>query len=131
MSLVVYSPEELAKAVQNIRTQFLRDRLAETSWEERGFIGDLLFAEGVIASGGPSGFGGGMAMGMIRHSHPVEIACIQLELKEGVYTPPEEYRKLKTAHEVAKARERADQLRREREGLMQAKRTWLAAGGHE
>lgn len=106
-----------------IKTQFVRDRLKETSWLYRGYIHDLQWMEKVVANGGPSGYAGAMCYRGLKAKHPVEHECIRLEINEGVYTCGREFRRMLVEHikkerarskrqaRIEKAQRKAEKLR--------------------
>lgn len=121
--------------VEGIKTQFVRDRLKETSWANREYIAVLKILEEIYEEGGARGFGK-MWHGHMRQRYPVEDECIRKEIQEGVYTPPEEFRRLVAEWKEEQRRKEAEwrrrqleEQRREQEWLEEERRKWLEAGG--
>lgn len=115
--------------LEGIRTRFVRDRLAETTFAFHGSIGDLIFWESIAAQGGPHGFASAMFYHPFEQRYPVECRCVRAELKDGSYTDPEAYRALRQEHAAEERRQR-EALAREREAQRGALRdAWIRAGG--
>lgn len=121
---------------EGIRTQFVRDRLKETRWGRRGYIECLKLLEKWHAAGGHRGFAAGMWYSAMKRDYPVEDRCIKREIQEGVYTPPEEFRRLVAEWKAEQRRKKAEErrlrlerARQEREWLREERRKWLEAGG--
>lgn len=130
--------------VEGIKTQFVRDRLRETAWKDREYIADLKELEELhAAKGGYRGISHAMAHRYLWERYPVEHDCIEKEIEEGIYTPPEEFRRLvaewkeaqrrkeaeRRLKEAEEMRQRLERKRREQEWLEEERRKWLEAGG--
>jgi hypothetical protein len=130
--------------VEGIRTQFVRDRLRETSWENREYIADLKALEEWYGSWDrPRGIAAGMWHSSMTDRYRFEAECIKKEIREGIYTSPEEFRRLidewkeeqkrkeaeQRLKEAEEARQRLERERQEREWLEEERRKWLEAGG--
>lgn len=72
-----------------IKTQFVKDRLRETRWYRRRYIDDLMRLERLIAKSPRTGWAGAIVYQGLGERYPVEKACIWAEIKEGNYVPPE------------------------------------------
>lgn len=107
------------------RTQFVRDRLTETSWEDRQYIDDLLCLERCMV------YGGGIRSAYIGVSLPVETAAIREEIKEGVYLPPKEFHARKAAHRELEDFRRQQGEARKRDLEEAQRRWWRSVGGRE
>lgn len=131
--------------IDEIQTQFVRDRLRETSFTDRTYVEDLHRIEQLQS---------GRQFGRVFHMnhgpeklyvrYPAEAECIRLELKEGQYVAPArfdaEYRRLAAAwHAREKAQAGALQQQRDTEiavqqaeavaTLQRARAEWLRMGG--
>ena len=125
----------------NIKTQFVRDRMKETKWEDRQYIGALMTLEERVEQGmlGKSpGWAAAMLQGRRAAEYPVEYACIEREMTEGITTSYDEFinmlvkrdREAKRREEEFDRVERLNQLelaRRERE----SERQWRQMKGEE
>lgn len=133
MGVVHYADDQLAEALTRVKTQFVRDRIAETPWHARAYIGDLLHVEGPVASNGPHGWAGHVVWHRMTTSYPIEIEAIQQELTVGVLTSSDEFHQRSQEHEAAESRrqwiagQRAEA--REARDLGRAKTAWKRAGG--
>jgi len=111
------------------KTQFIRDRITETPYHERHYIGQLLWLEDIIFRGGPTQWAEGMAYGKMKKDYPLEAEAIKRELQGGKQTTTEEFKALqdKRKRELGIEREgwRRFDEKRESEELQQ----WLRAGG--
>lgn len=72
--------------LDDIRTQFVRDRVKETSFDDREYIHDLYLIE-KLQSGRSLGLAFHMSGGVqkLYGRYPAEAECIRLEMKEGRY----------------------------------------------
>jgi hypothetical protein len=104
------------------RTQFVKDRIVETTYDGAGYIIDLLHIERFL-SAGTTNIGGSFLSGGLRHTYPVEYAAIRAELKEGVYMDPAAFH----AHKNQTSRERAQALAEEARRQDEAERAWWRA----
>jgi hypothetical protein len=124
---------EEASCLRSVETRFLKDRIRETAFQDRGKMVLPLLSFERMAKTGPSGYVSAMHYGSIKHRFPVETQCIILELQKGIYTPPDVY------HEKCKAQRRQEAIRARNEKLaerLQAEqareasaRAWKALGG--
>lgn len=125
--------------MREIRTRFVRDRLQETRWENRGYIYALMDLEEdmrLSMIGKSSGWSAGMKFGRIRKDYPVECECITREMKHKMFTSPEEFHNMKARHdyEVAQAAaEAAERQARELEAQhrrdLEMEEQWYLLGG--
>ena len=114
--------------LNDICTHFVRDRLAETNFEDRDYIAALATFEW-NAVNGPRSWGGSLLYAYTKNSYPVEAACIEREMREGIYTPPEEFaRLLREAGEATAAADEAGTARRQADDE-RVRQAWFAAGG--
>ncbi|MEA4882437.1 MAG: hypothetical protein VB144_02035 [Clostridia bacterium] len=93
----------------DIKTRFVRDRLAETAWEDRMYIGKLMVIESFVERGGPHAWAEAMVHHSLKEQFPLEIECISKEIREGIMTTAEQFNEMKL-----KAAERSEQWLRER-----------------
>ena len=127
---------EIEDIANEIRTQFVADRLKEATYEERDWIAELVVWERMDvhrhADGDRAlGFAGNMYYRSFRRAYPVECRCIQQELHEGIYTSTEAYRRCAAEREAEEERQRreAERDRQVREEAM--RRIWLKFGGRQ
>ncbi len=95
---------ELASDYGDIRTQFVRDRLKETKWENRGYIDVLMHLEDSVAlsmRGKSPGWAGGMMYALMSKDYPVEYNCIRREMTEGTHTSFDEFINMQVDHDRA------------------------------
>ncbi len=90
-----------------IVTQFVKDRLKETSWFEREYINALIKLEGFISRYPHLGWMGGRMYNGLSLCNPVEKQCIWEEIEEGTYVDSEEFRK-RLAQHAQKQREKRE-----------------------
>jgi hypothetical protein len=124
--------DENTAAAMHKRTQFLRDRLSEACFEERDWIAELARWEGMdrfSARGGNLGFASNMYYAQFRSAKPFDGACIQKEVRQGIYTPPDKYWRLLEADERARARAQYLQERSAMEIETALRAAWRKAGG--
>ena len=121
-----------------ILTQFVRNRLRETRWEDREYIQHLMGIERIISQGGPKNGASRVLYERLVRRYPVEHGAIFSELCRGYLTTDSQFRLLREAQEVLwrrqeqmdrfteeqDARKKEDRLSRERKG-------WLLQGGLE
>ncbi len=111
------------------RTQFVRDRLAETTFQNRRYIGHLMWLERIISRGGPTQWAEGMAYHSLTRDYPLETAAIKQELQDGKLTTTEEFKTQQATYRVKVQRDaegyRLCKERQDREELKE----WLRAGG--
>jgi len=121
-----------------IRTQFVRDRLRETRWEEREYIQQLMGIERIICQGGPRNSAARLLYERLVRRYPVEHGAIFSELQRGELTTDSHFHLLSEAQQVLWRKQeqfchdleeqaekrKADQLKRERSD-------WLLLGGLE
>ncbi len=114
---------------KDIETQFIKDRMKETSWEDRGYISDLASIERTMLSGGPKSSIAAQMYGLQKSKYPIEAECIAKEINDGIYVSPEEFHQRETRRRREEAI-RAQQAERERKAKEEAdRRLWLALGG--
>lgn len=93
---------ELARDLSDIKTQFVRDRLKETKWADRSYIGILMHLEGSVElsiRGQSPGWAGGMMYAKMRVDYPVEYKCIKREMTEGIRTSFDEFINMQVDHD--------------------------------
>jgi len=106
---------ELARGYDDIRTQFVRDRLKETKWENRSYINILMHLEDSVAlsmrkkSPGPAG---GMMYALMSKDYPVEYKCIRREMEEGVHTSFDEFINMQVDHDHGVAQREIEAVER-------------------
>lgn len=112
-------------------TRFVWDRIRATSYTDREYIAALLHAERLLDGHPVRGFAANVALRTLLDIYPAECNCIKRELREGAYTPPSEFRRLKDEAE-AKLRREAEAIKLARqEEEMDDYRWWLDQGGGE
>jgi hypothetical protein len=112
-----------------IRTQFIKDRMKETSWEDCGYINDLASIERTILSGGPKSSIAAQMHHSRKSKYPIEAECIAKEIKDGICVSPKEFQELE---DEWKREERIKAERAERERMVEEDvdwRLWLKLGG--
>jgi hypothetical protein len=121
-----------------IRTQFVRDRLRETRWEDREYIQQLMGIERIICQGGARNSAARLLYERLVRRYPIEHCAIFSELQRGEVTTDSHFRVLSEAQQVLwrkqeqlsqdleeqAERKKADRLSRERS-------EWLLQGGLE
>lgn len=114
---------------KEIETQFIKDRMKETSWEDRGYISDLASIERTILSGGPKSSISAQMHRLQRDKYPIEAECIAKEIEDGIYVSPEKFhqREAKRRHENAIIEQYEERKKKAREEA--DRRLWLALGG--
>lgn len=113
-----------------IKTRFVRDRLRETRWEDREYIGKLMSIERVILN--PKvrqGWLQAMAYAGLRAEFPVEYEAIEAELQRGVYTTPDEFRKRLAARHARMMQDERNERDRQESEEAREREEWLKAGG--
>lgn len=106
---------QTARGYDSIRTQFVRDRLKETKFEDRGYIDVLMHLEDSVAlsmrkqSPGPAG---GMMYALMSKDYPVEYECIRREMKEGIRTSFDEFINMQVDHDRAVTQREIDSVER-------------------
>ncbi len=121
----VYDSLELTDGIQS---RFVQDRLQETEWKDRGYIADLKEVERYMQSD-RLGFAGSLHLRSLRNYYPVEAECIRKEMKEGIYTSPEEFRRLQAEHETRERQVTDDIERQKIDKEAEARRKWREKGG--
>jgi hypothetical protein len=121
-----------------IRTQFVRDRLRATRWEDREYVQQLMGIERVIIQGGPRNGVAQLLYDRLVRRYPVEHGAILTELHRGEVTTDSSFRLLCEAQQVLRHRqaqfsrdseEQAEKTRLDR--LTRAKSEWMLHGGLE
>lgn len=121
-----------------IRTQFVRDRLRETRWEDREYVQQLMGIERIICQGGPGNSAARLLYERLVRRFPIEHCAIFSELQRGELTTDSHFRVLSEAQHVLwrkqeqlsqdleeqSEKKKADRLSRERS-------EWLLQGGLE
>ncbi|MDI7248316.1 MAG: hypothetical protein QME92_12775 [Bacillota bacterium] len=112
------------------RTKFTRDRLRETRWEDRGYIAHLVSIEDVILDPKKrNGWASAIMYATLRNQYPIEWECIELELKNGIYVNPDEFRRRVAARRGRRLQEEEADRRREEEQEKRQREVWLKLGG--
>ena len=113
--------EELKKECQSardygsIKTQFVRDRLKETKWEDRGYIDILMHLENRVALSmrkQSPGWAGGMMYALMCKDYPVEYKCIRREMEEGIRTSFDEFINMQVDHDHEAAQRQIEAVER-------------------
>lgn len=113
--------EELKKTGQSardygsIKTQFVRDRLRETKWEDRGYIDILMHLENSVALSmrkQSPGWAGGMMYALMCKDYPVEYKCIRREMEEGIRTSFDEFINMQVDHDHEAAQRQIEAVER-------------------
>jgi len=109
----------------NIKSNYIKQKIKETSWENRKYIRMLKLIEKYITVG-VVGAGSGYMIHDFKNKHPEDYEAIWKELK------PEEYERIKQAEKESKEKERKLEIERQEE-LKQLEKEeredWIAAGG--
>jgi hypothetical protein len=121
-----------------IRTQFVRDRLRATRWEDREYVQLLMGIERVISQGGPRNDAARLMYDRLVRRYPVEHGAIFTELRRGEVTTDSNFRLLCEAQQVVWRRQGqfgcdADEQARKKndDRLMRDRNEWLMHGGLE
>lgn len=121
-----------------IRTQFVRDRLRETRWEDRAYIQQLMGIERIICQGGPRNSAARLLYERLVRRYPVEHGAIFGELQRGEVTTDSNFRLLSEAQQVLwRKQERLSQdleeqaEKRKADRLHKERTEWLFQGGLE
>ena len=121
-----------------IRTQFVRDRLRETRWEDREYIQQLMGIERILSQGGPRNSAARLVYERLVRRYPVEHGAIFSELHRGELTSDSHFHLLSEAQQVLWCRQ--EQLSRDLEHQEETKKAdrlnrerseWLRQGGLE
>ena len=130
---------ELARGYDDIRTQFVRDRLKETKWEDRGYIDVLMHLEDSVAlsmRGKSPGWAGGMMYALMSKDYPVEYKCIRREMEEGIRTSFDEFINMQVDHDHEAAQRQIEAVERgmqeaeeQRKKQAQLEQQWRELGG--
>ncbi len=83
-----------------IQTQFVRNRLRETRWEEREYVQRLMGMERIISRGGPRNAAAGVLYDRLVRRYPVEHGAIFSELCRGEVMTDSQFRLLCEAQQV-------------------------------
>ena len=124
----------------NIESGFIRDRLSETSWENRGYIEELLRLREQLGRriSGRMGMYDAMSCGLRAKRYPAEEKALLLELQEGKEISSKLWAEIQKevrgeqdeADAARQGQEEADALAREREEE-RLRREWRKMGGRE
>ncbi|MFW6116769.1 MAG: hypothetical protein ACOC6F_03490 [bacterium] len=99
-----------------IESEFIRERIKETRWENREYIDMLCLIAALMAKSGPGSFAEGMRYHMYQKDWPVECECIRLELEEGRTVSADEFRATKEPRqEEYRRREEKERRHRDKE----------------
>jgi predicted nucleotidyltransferase len=121
-----------------IRTQFVRDRLRETRWEDREYIQQLMGIERILSQGGPRNSAARLVYERLVRRYPVEHGAIFSELHRGELTSDSDFHLLSEAQQVLWRKQ--EQLSRDLEHQEETKKVdrlnrerseWLRQGGLE
>lgn len=115
--------------LSEIKTEFLEDRLKETSWANRKYIQQLASLERVIFKNGPQCFNQAMVYYTLKKRYPVEYECIKKEFTTGILTSAAEFRKLKRKSKKQQIVANALEIKQELEQRKKDKSKWVEAGG--
>jgi hypothetical protein len=131
--------------LEDIQTQFVRDRVQETSFEDRTYVYDLYLIESLQRGRGLGwAFHASGRPRQLYACYPAEAECIRLEITEGRYIDPARFtaerlrfaaawRAREKAYANAQEREEAAlEVRRQAEEEAQAKqerKVWQQMGG--
>ena len=137
--------EELKKECQSardygsIKTQFVRDRLRETKWKDRGYVEILMHLEDSIElsmRGKSPGWAGGMMYALMCKDYPVEYKCIRREMEEGIRTSFDEFINMQVDHDHEAAQRQIEAVERgmqeaeeQRKKQAQLEQQWRELGG--
>ena len=137
--------EELKKECQSardygsIKTQFVRDRLKETKWEDRGYIDILMHLENRVALSmrkQSPGWAGGMMYALMCKDYPVEYKCIRREMEAGIRTSFDEFINMQVDHDHEAAQRQIEAVERgmqeaeeQRKKQAQLEQQWRELGG--
>jgi hypothetical protein len=118
--------------LSSISTQFVRDRLRETSWANRQYIEDLYRLERFLKQG-IGGLTSAYLFKSLSDMYPVERECIKRELTTGELTSPPEFARLKRERQEWEEAQRAaaeEALARQQEEEERRNLSiWLKLGG--
>ncbi len=121
-----------------IKTQFVRDRLRETRWEEREYIQQLMGIERIICQGGPRNSAARLLYERLVRRYPIEHGAIFSELQRGEVISDSQFHVLSEAQQVlwrrqeelsAAMEEQAEKRKTDR--MHQERLEWLLHGGLE
>ena len=121
-----------------IRTEFVRNRLRETRWEDREYIQQLMGIERIICQGGARNGAVRVLYERLVRRYPVEHGAIYGELHRGTLTSDCDFRLLSEAQQVLWRKQ--EQLSRDLEEQAEKKKVdrlnrerseWLLHGGLE
>ena len=128
-----------ARDYGDIRTQFVRDRLRETKWEDRGYIDILMHLENRVALSmrkQSPGWAGGMMYALMCKDYPVEYKCIRREMEEGIRTSFDEFINMQVDHDHEAAQRQIEAVERgmqeaeeQRKKQAQLEQQWRELGG--
>ncbi|MCR4427443.1 MAG: hypothetical protein NUW23_14870 [Firmicutes bacterium] len=124
-----------------IRTEFVRERLKETTWENRSRIAALMALEEYVRRqqiGEHISCVDGWYYTRVAREFPVEYECIKREMEEGVLTSFAEFIDMQAEHdrkveqsrmesEERASREREEERRKEAE----SRKKWRQMGGKD
>lgn len=122
--------------LENIRTQFLKERVGETEWENRQYIVELEWLERIVEKHGPHSMMEAMAFHALKNRYPVEYECIKRELHEGIKTSPEEFLALRQEwqrQKMADEKEKSALSQRQKQARLETQEReyelWVQMGG--
>jgi hypothetical protein len=132
---------ELARDYNEIKTEFVRDRLKETSFEDRGYINALMALEIFVDRYMNKKYissTDGRYFNEISRRFPVEYECIEKEMREGVTTSFSDFINMQVEHDRAERQREVDfeewRLRRLEEMKcreMELREQWKGLGGKD
>ena len=132
-SAIRCTEEGFAARLSATESRFIRDRVVETDWTDRAYIGDLLHIQETIRTRGPHGMAHALAYRWAKDRLPTEHDCIKREITDGVYTPRAEFRELQRARREQEAARtearRADQEAKLLEAQRPSHALWRQLGG--
>ena len=111
---------------KNIKSEFIKNKIKETSWKDREYIDDLIQIENFILRGGPNSMAGGYLYHNLKISYRREWEIIYKELN------PKRYTELIQREDEEKERERKEdeeRMREEEKELERKRKEWIEKGG--
>lgn len=131
----------MARDYNEIRTEFVRDRLKETSFEDRGYINALMALESFVYKQMNKKYissTDGRYFNILSRRFPVEYECIEKEMREGVTTSFSDFINMQVEHDRAERQREVDfeewRLRRLEEMKcreMELREQWKEFGGKD
>jgi len=110
---------------KEIKSNYIRQKIRETKWEDRSYISDLMSLESLILTG-PGGMAGARLWVKLESQYPEEFKAIYFELK------PEKAKEIfeRKRKELEKLRkEERERIKRNKKRLEERLKEWLEMGG--